>query len=78
MGLLGPTWSRLVLQGEVIEDYGDRALLLEALRQRMRCRHIVFRVFPQIGCSNRGCYCLYPDAKEWEPNWKKRRRKRRR
>lgn len=76
-GLVEEDLEQAVLQGEVIEDYGDRALLLSFTPEDALPCHIVLEYFPRSGVVT-VVTAYIPDAKEWEPNWKKRRRKRRR
>jgi Domain of unknown function (DUF4258) len=63
--------------GEVIEDYGVRVLLLNFTADDRLPYHIVLEYVA------RGRYATVvtayvPEAKEWEPDWKTRRKPRRR
>lgn len=76
-GLVGEDLENTVTKGELIEDYGSRALLLSFTEEdRLPC-HIVLEYVP--GTKEIVIVTAYiPDAKEWEPDWKRRRRKKRR
>jgi hypothetical protein len=76
-GLTVDDLEQAVSGGELIEDYGGRALLLSFTEDgRLPC-HVVLEYVP--GTEEAIIVTAYiPDAKEWEPTWKKRRRKKRR
>ena len=66
-----------IVGGERIEDYGLRALLLHFTRDdRLPC-HVVLE-YESRSTEAVVVTAYIPDAKEWEPNWKKRRRRKRR
>jgi len=76
-GLTAEDLEDTAVNGEVIEDYGVRALLLHFTKDdRIPC-HIVLEYIPRAD-EVTVVTAYVPDAKEWEPNWKKRRRKKRR
>jgi hypothetical protein len=62
--------------GEVIEDYGARALLLHFTAHDRLPYHIVLEYGRGRVASVVTAYV--PDAKEWEPDWKTRRKRKRR
>ena len=66
-----------IVEGEIIEDYGVRALFLHFTKEdRLPC-HVVLEY--ESGSTEVVIVTAYiPDVKEWEPNWKKRRRRKRR
>ena len=76
-GLTAEDLEDTIAEGEVIEDYGVRALLLNLTKDdRLPC-HVVLEYQPRA--QEAVIVTAYiPDAKEWESNWKKRKRKRRR
>ena len=76
-GLVVEDLENAVASGEPIEDYGVRALLLSFTEEdRLPC-HVVLEYMP--GTEEAVIVTAYiPDAKEWELNWKRRRRKKRR
>ena len=76
-GLTAEDLEDTVTEGEVIEDYGVRALLLNLTKDdRLPC-HVVLEYQPRA--QEAVIVTAYiPDAKEWESNWKKRKRKRHR
>lgn len=64
-------------RGEVVEDYGVRVLLLHfTAEDRLPC-HVVLEYLVR-GRHATVVTAYVPEAKEWEPNWKTRRRRRRR
>lgn len=76
-GLTADDLEETAMHGEIIENYGIRALLLSFTKEdRLPC-HIVLEYAPRAD-EVTVVTAYIPDAKEWEPNWKKRRRKRRR
>jgi hypothetical protein len=76
-GLTAEDLEDAALNGEVIENYGIRALLLHFTKDdRIPC-HIVLEYIPRVNDVT-VVTAYVPDAKEWEPNWKRRRRKKRR
>lgn len=76
-GLTVEDLEEAVANGEVIEDYGIRVLLLAFTRDDALPYHVVVEYV--AGADKVTIVTAYvPDAKEWEPNWKKRRRRRRR
>jgi hypothetical protein len=76
-GLIVEDLENTVTTGDQIEDYGVRALLLSFTEEdRLPC-HVVLEYVP--GMKEAVIVTAYiPDAEEWEPNWKRRRRKKRR
>jgi len=76
-GLIVEDLENTVTTGELIEDHGVRALLLSFTEEdRLPC-HVVLEYEP--GTEEGVIVTAYiPDAKEWEPNWKRRRQKKRR
>jgi Domain of unknown function (DUF4258) len=76
-GLVGEDLESAATKGEALEDYGSRALLLSFTKEdRLPC-HVVLEYVP--GTQEVVIVTAYiPDAKEWEPDWKRRRRKKRR
>ena len=76
-GLTTEDLEDTVVNGEVIEDYGVRALLLHCTKDdRIPC-HIVLEYIPRAE-EVTVVTAYIPDTKEWEHNWKKRRRRKRR
>jgi len=76
-GLVAEDLENTVTTGELIEDYGDRALLLSFTQEdRLPCHVVLEYVFDTAEAVIVTAYI--PDAKEWELNWKRRRRKKRR
>ena len=65
------------LRGEVIEDYDVRALLLSFTQDDGLPYHIVMEY---VSRSREATIvtAYIPDSKEWESNWKRRRRRKRR
>lgn len=64
------------IYGEAIEDYDVRALFLNFTKEDGLPYHVVLEYAPSA--KEVVVVTAYiPDSKEWEPNWKKRRRKRR-
>lgn len=75
-GLISDDLEEAVLQGEIIEDYGIRGLLLYLTRSDGIPCHIVLEYVP--GTDDASVVTAYvPDAKLWQPGWKKRKRRRR-
>jgi hypothetical protein len=76
-GLTAEDLEDTIIEGEVIEDDGIRVLLLHFTSEdRLPC-HVVLEY--ELGSREAIVVTAYvPDAKEWETNWKKRKRKRRR
>jgi uncharacterized protein DUF4258 len=65
------------INGELVEDYGIRALFLNFIKDDELPCHVVLEYVP--GSEEVVCVTAYvPNAEEWEPNWKKRKRKKRR
>ena len=65
------------LRGEVVEDYDVRALLLSFTQDDGLPYHIVVEYVPRSREATI-VTAYIPDAKEWESNWKRRRRRKRR
>ena len=64
-----------ITNGELIEDYGVRALLLNFTKDDGLPCHVVLEYVP--GSEEVvGVTAYVPDVEEWESNWKKRKRKR--
>jgi hypothetical protein len=76
-GLVAEDLENTVTQGELLEDYGSRALLLNFTEEdRLPC-HVVVEY--AAGKKEVVIVTAYiPDAKEWESDWKRRRRGKRR
>ena len=65
------------IYGEVIEDYGVRSLLLSFTKEDGLPYHVVLEYVS--GADETTIVTAYiPDAKEWESNWKRRKRRKRR
>ena len=76
-GLTTEDLETTVANGQVIEDYGARALLLHfTTGDRIPC-HIVLEYVPKAD-EVTIVTAYVPDTKEWESNWKKRKRRKRR
>jgi hypothetical protein len=76
-GLTAADLEDAAVNGEIIEDYGVRVLLLHFTKDdRIPC-HIVPEYIPRAD-EVTVVTTYVPNAKEWEPNWKKRRRRKRR
>jgi len=76
-GLTANDVEHTVLDGQVIEDYGERVLLLAFTEEdALPCHVVVEWVFGDHELTVVTAYV--PDAGEWERDWKTRRRKRRR
>jgi hypothetical protein len=76
-GLTAEDLEDTITKGELVEDYGVRALLLNFTKDDGLPCHAVLEYVS--GTEEAVVVTAYvPDSKEWEPNWKKRRRKRRR
>jgi len=76
-GLTAEDLEEAATHGEVIEDYGTRALLLSFTKDDRLPYHVVLEYVP--GADEVAVVTAYvPEAREWEPNWKKRRQKKRR
>ena len=76
-GLTAEDLEDTAVNGAVIEDYGVRALLLHFTKDdRIPC-HIVLECIPRADEAT-VVTAYVPDAKEWESNWKKRKRRKRR
>ena len=65
------------LRGEAIEDYDVRALLLSFTQDDGLPYHIVVEYVPRSREATI-VTAYIPDSKEWESNWKRRRRRKRR
>ena len=75
-GLTSDDLEEAVLHGEIIEDYGIRGLLLHFTRDDGIPCHIVLEYVP--GTDEVSVVTAYvPDAKLWQLDWKRRRRKKR-
>jgi hypothetical protein len=76
-GLTAEDLEDTVTEGEIIEDYGVRALFLNLTKDdRLPCRVVLeYRPSAQEAVI---ITAYMPDAKEWESNWKRRKQKRRR
>jgi hypothetical protein len=76
-GLTGADLRDACERGEVIEDYGSRALLLNVTASDQLPYHIVVEYV--VGARWLTVVTAYvPGAKEWEPDWRRRRKRRRR
>jgi hypothetical protein len=76
-GLTTEDLEDTAVNGKVIEDYGIRVLLLHCTKDDGIPCHIVLEYVPRTD-EVTVVTAYVPDAKEWEPNWKKRRRRKRR
>jgi hypothetical protein len=76
-GLVVEDLEKTVTTRELIEDHDVRALLLSFTEEgRLPC-HVVLEYIS--GTKEAVIVTAYiPDTKEWEPDWKRRRRKKRR
>lgn len=74
-GLTTQDLERAVVDGEIVEDYGERVLLLNITKpDRLPC-HVVIEY--GRGDTDVTVVTAYvPAAAQWEPDWKTRRRKR--
>ena len=64
-------------RGRVIEDYGERALLLHFAPEDRLPYHVVLEY--AVGDAQATVVTAYaPEAEKWERDWKTRRRRRRR
>jgi len=76
-GLTAEDLENAVAEGKLIEDYGERGLLLSFTKDDGRPCHIVLEY--AASTEEAAIVTAYvPDAKEWEPNWTKRRRRKQR
>jgi hypothetical protein len=74
-GLTAEDMEDTIVRGNLIEDYGTRALLLHSTTDDKLPCHVVLEYSPAF--REAVVVTAYiPDATEWEPNWKKRKRKR--
>ncbi len=74
-GLTANDLEQAVLDGEVIEDYGDRVLVLSFTAEDALPCHVVAEWV--VGEHEVTVVTAYvPDSAEWERDWKTRRRKR--
>lgn len=76
-GLTAADLRRACEHGDVIEDYGPRALLLYLTADDRLPYHIVLEYVGR-GRFATVVTAYVPDAKEWEPDWKRRRTRKRR
>jgi len=75
-GLTVEELKTAVLNGELIEDYGDRALLLAFTVPDQIPYHVVIEYF--LGELVTTIVTTYiPDTMHWEPDWKRRKKPRR-
>jgi len=75
-GLTSDDLEEAVFHGELIEDYGIRGLLLHFTRNDGIPYHIVLEYI--LGTDEASIVTAYvPDAKLWQPDWRRRRRKKR-
>lgn len=75
-GLTVDELKTAVLEGEVIEDYGIRVLLLAFTALDRVPYHIVLEYYP--GEPMATVVTTYiPDTAHWEPDWKRRKKPRR-
>ncbi len=66
--------SHAMEHGEIVEDYGDRALLLDFIPDGQIPFHVVVEYTP--GDSRAFVVTAYiPDAEHWEKDWKTRKRR---
>ena len=76
-GLTTEDLENTILKGDMIEDYGVRALFLDyTADDRLPCHAVLEYNSDMQEVVIVTAYI--PDPKEWEANWKKRRRKKRR
>jgi hypothetical protein len=72
-GLTVTELKTAVLTGELIEDYGDRVLLLAFTAPEQIPYHVVVEYFS--GESVTTVVTTYiPDTMHWEPDWKRRKK----
>ena len=75
-GLTSDDLEEAVFHGEVIEDYGARGLLLYFTRSDGIPYHIVLEYVS--GVTEISVVTAYvPDARLWQPGWKKRKQRKR-
>ena len=75
-GLMAEDLTAAVLNGEVVEDYGERVLLLHFAEEYNMPFHVVLEYFP--GDQVATVVTAYvPSRERWEANWKTRKRDRR-
>ena len=75
-GLTTEDLEDAILAGEIIEDYGRRGLLLHFTKEDSLPCHVVLE-YESKAVEAVVVTAYIPDATEWEPDWKRRRRKRR-
>src|SRR5207247_1387458 len=75
-GLTVAELKMAVLEGELIENYGTRALLLAFTTPDRIPYHTVLEYFPNDPTAT--IVTVYvPDSTYWEPDWKRRKKPRR-
>jgi len=75
-GLTAGDLEDAAMRGELIEDYGARALLLSFTDEDALPCHIVVEYEPP-GIQLTVVTAYIPEAKEWQKGWKRRKRERR-
>ena len=75
-GLTVEELQRAVLEGEAIEDYGTRVLLLTFTIPDRIPYHVVVEYFSGDGVAT-VVTTYIPDTIHWEPDWKRRKKLRR-
>jgi hypothetical protein len=75
-GLTAEDMEDTIVKGELIEDYGMRALLLHYTTDGKLPCHVVLEYDSAFGEAIVATAYI-PDTKEWAPNWKKCKRTRR-
>jgi hypothetical protein len=75
-GLTVQELKTAALEGEQIEDYGTRTLLLAFTKPDRIPYHIVLEYFPSDPTATI-VTAYVPDTNHWEPDWKRRKKPRR-
>jgi hypothetical protein len=76
-GLVVEDLENTVTAGELLEDYGSRALLLSFTEEDKLPCHIILEYVS--GANEAVVVTAYiPEAKEWASDWKRRKRKKQR
>ncbi|MFQ5668527.1 MAG: DUF4258 domain-containing protein [Candidatus Binatia bacterium] len=76
-GLTAKDLEDAATHGEMIEDYGVRALLLNVTEEDALPCHIVVEYDPTAGVEATVVTAYLPESKEWQKGWKRRKRGRR-
>jgi len=75
-GLTVTELKTAVFEGELIEDYGTRVLLLSFTAPDQIPYHVVLEYFPHDPVATI-VTAYVPDTAHWEPDWKRRKKPRR-